>query len=321
MTKRRLSMADEFLNKTEEFLDFVGVSSVQPSSQLGDELQEEVYPSNHLLAISQIQLPAGQPRRYFSSRAMESLITSVRQHGILQPMLVRPMASDTYELVAGERRYRAAQAVGLTEVPVVIRDLTSQEAIQVALLENLQREDLNPIEETEAILQLLCLNLQCSREEVVSLLNQVAHIKKQGGEITNNVIREQWKAVEQLFNIVGRLTPDSFRSNRLPLLNLPDNILESLRQGKVEYTKARAIAQLKDEKERHKLLEKVVHEELSVREIRDYINTNRPPQHQDDLLNRVNLAYKKMKQVKVWEDSQKRKLLEKLVLQLEELID
>ncbi|PZV05278.1 MAG: chromosome partitioning protein ParB, partial [Leptolyngbya sp.] len=261
------------------------------------------------------------PRRYFSSKAMESLITSVRQHGILQPMLVRPMASDTYELVAGERRYRAAQAVGLTEVPVVIRDLTSQEVIQVALLENLQREDLNPVEETEAILQLLCINLKCSCEEVISLLNQVAHIKKQGGELTNNVIREQWEIVERLFNVVGRLTPDSFRSNRLPLLNLPDNILESLRQGKVEYTKARAIAQLKDENERHKLLEKVVEEELSVREIRDYINTNKPSQHQDELLNRVNLAYKKMKQVKVWEDSQKRKLLEKLVLQLEKLIE
>lgn len=320
MAKRRFSMSDEFLTKTEEFLDFVGVPEESQSQNVSSLPTETTFTAEQFVEITDIRLPEIQPRRYFSNQAMESLIASIREHGILQPILVRPLESKNgYELVAGERRYRAAQVIGLAKVPVTIRHLSEKDAVQVALLENLQREDLNPVEETEAILQLLSMNLDCPKPEVISLLNQVAHIIKQGGELTNNVIRERWETVEQVFAVVGRLTPDSFRSNRLPLLNLPDDVLDALRQGRIEYTKARAISQLKDEELRKEILEKVIKENLSVREIREYIQATKTPKHQDALVERVKLAYKKMEQTR-WEDPKKRKTLEKLLGQLEELM-
>ena len=320
MAKRRFSMSDEFLTKTEEFLDFVGVPEESQSQNVSSLPTETTFTAEQFVEITDIRLPEIQPRRYFSNQAMESLIASIREHGILQPILVRPLESKNgYELVAGERRYRAAQVIGLAKIPVTIRHLSEKDAVQVALLENLQREDLNPVEETEAILQLLSMNLDCPKPEVISLLNQVAHIIKQGGELTNNVIRERWETVEQVFAVVGRLTPDSFRSNRLPLLNLPDDVLDALRQGRIEYTKARSISQLKDEELRKEILEKVIKENLSVREIREYIQATKTPKHQDALVERVKLAYKKMERTR-WEDPKKRKTLEKLLGQLEELM-
>lgn len=326
MAKRRFSMADEFPTKTEEFLDFVEGSAESKAKHQPGELSisatNYVSTVEQTIAITDIHLTQQQPRRYFSPQAMESLITSVEEHGILQPLLVRPLElGNGYELVAGERRYRAAQTLGLVEIPVVIRELTERDAIQVGLLENLQREDLNPIEETEALLQLLCMSLTSSKEEIITLLNQVAHIKKQGGELTNNVIRTQWERIEQVFKVVGKLTPDSFRSNRLPLLNLPSNILEALRQGQIEYTKARIIAQLRDEGQRKELLEETIKANLSVIEIREWVKSLKLTQSKDTLAERVKSTYQRIKQAKIWEDPKKRKDLEKLLEQIEKLID
>ena len=123
------------------------------------------------ISIDSIVLPASQPRRYFDPQKLQQLTESVRQHGILEPLLVRPAPeAGKYELVAGERRYRAAREVGLTSVPVTIRELTDEAALQLALVENLQREDLNPVEEAEGILQLLGIRLKMSASEVPSLL-------------------------------------------------------------------------------------------------------------------------------------------------------
>ncbi|MBD2094314.1 ParB/RepB/Spo0J family partition protein [Trichocoleus sp. FACHB-591] len=320
MAKKRLSMADEmeFPNKTRQFLDFVGVT---PNVLLQEQ---EVEPSDQYLSLAQIHLPPQQPRRYFSPQAMDSLVASIREHGILQPLLVRPSLEGGYELLAGERRYRAAQTLKLEKVPVLIRDLADQDAIQVALLENLQREDLNPIEETEAILQLLSIRLECSPEEVVSLLNHVANIQKQGTEITNNVVRSQWKLVEQIFSVIGRLSPDSFRSHRLPLLNLPEDVLHVLRQGQLEYTKARIIAQVKDVQERQQLLAETLEHNLSVREIKKRIHEIQPTKTTgvpSALPNRMKDVYRRVRQAKIWEDPKKAKALEKLLGQLESLVE
>lgn len=317
MAKRRLSMADEmeFPNKTRQFLDLVGVTN-------NPQLPENEFIEQSLL-ITQIYLAAHQPRRYFSTQGMESLVASIREHGILQPLLVRPLESGNYELIAGERRYRAAQTLGMEQVPVIIRHLNDQDAFQVALLENLQREDLNPVEETEAILQLLSIRLECSQGEVISLLNHIANRQKQKTETTNNVVRNQWEMVEKIFSVIGRVTPDSFRSHRLPLLNLPKDVLEILRQGQLEYTKARIIAQLKDEDQRHQLLVKTIEENLSVRDIKSYIQLVQPPKSSqpNTLTNRMKEAYQRVKQAKVWEDPNKAKVLEKLLGQIEALLE
>jgi ParB family chromosome partitioning protein len=113
------------------------------------------------IPIAQIQLRK-QPRRYVEPEALKKLTESIRQHGMLQPLIVRPMLAVTarYELIVGERRFRAAQAAGLETVLVVVRELSDIEAGILTLVENIQRQDLNTLEETEGILELLALNLE-----------------------------------------------------------------------------------------------------------------------------------------------------------------
>ncbi|MBD2694337.1 ParB/RepB/Spo0J family partition protein [Anabaena catenula] len=130
--------------------------------------------------LQDIHLPPQQPRHYFDPQALTELVASVKQHGILQPLLVRPLTGGKYELVAGERRYRAATEVGLEEVPVVVRKLSDDQAFQLALIENLQRQDLNPVEETEGILHLLAIRLESDVEAVKSLLYRMKNASSKG---------------------------------------------------------------------------------------------------------------------------------------------
>lgn len=275
-----------------------------------------------LVLVSQICLPQQQPRRYFDPQAMQQLVESVKQHGILQPLLVRRKGNDKYELVAGERRYRSAISVGLEEVPVVIRELADEEALQLAILENLQREDLNPIEETEGLLQLLASKLNKTPESIIALLNQAAHPER---NFVDNVIHtEEWQIVIEVFTIVGKFTPESFRTNRLPLLNLPDEILDALRQGRIAYTKARVIARVRDEAQRQALLEAAIIEDLSLSQIKERITSvnNASTVNKDEsisLKSRVKAAYRLIEKSNIWEDSKKQKRLEKLLAELESL--
>jgi ParB family chromosome partitioning protein len=276
------------------------------------------------IPLSQIRLPQAQPRRYFEPQAMQSLVESVKQHGILSPLLVRPKGQDLYELVAGERRYRAALEAGLDEVSVVIRELTDEDALQLALLENLQREDLNPLEETEGILQLLALKLNQTPESAIALLNAAAHPER--NSVDNVIHSPEWQTVIDVFTSVGKFTPESFRTNRLPLLNLPDDIKEALRSGRLSYTKARAIARVKGQLERQELLDAAISEDLSLNEIKDRIKSLQPTNVTLDegqpasLKSRVDKAYAKIKKSKIWDDPKKKRQLEKLLAQLEALL-
>jgi ParB family chromosome partitioning protein len=276
-----------------------------------------------LLPLSQISLPQAQPRRYFDPQAMQSLVESIKQHGILSPLLVRPKGEDLYELVAGERRCRAAKEAGLDEVPVVIRELTDEDALQVALLENLQREDLNPLEETEGILQLLALKLNQSSESAIALLNAAAHPER--NSVDNVIHSSKWQTVVEVFTRVGKFTPESFRTNRLPLLNLPDEIKEALRFGRLSYTKARSIARVKDRLERQEVLDEAIAEDLSLNQIKDriksllsaktHLDEGQPP----SLKSRMDKAIAKINQSKILDDPKKKRQLEKLLAQLEAL--
>ena len=209
---------------------------------------------------------------------MSALVVSVKKDGILQPILVR-LNGDKYEIVAGERRYRAAKEAGLRDIPVIIKSLSDEQAREYALLENLQREDLNPIEETEGILQLLSVTLGLPITEVQSLINQQSNQKKSA---TYNVVRSpEIKKMEEVFATLGRLSMESFRVHRLPLLKLPEDILDALRQGKIEYTKAKEIAKLKDEAQRVELLMKAISQSLSLREIKKILTELKPQKEID----------------------------------------
>lgn len=301
--------------------------------------------------LDQIHLPAHQPRRYFDAPALQQLVQSIQQHGILQPLLVRPHPVDGYELVAGERRYRAAQTAKLETIPVVIRELSDVEAFQLALIENLQREDLNSIEETEGILQLLAFELEQPIETLPTLLRSLFNdiSRSQPGnpddaagnnviidsraEADNNVIicppaNEQTsevpstvqEIVKTVFDQLGKMSWESFVTNRLPLLNLPQDILQALRQGKIAYTKAKIIARVKDPEQRTALLKSAINKNLSLSQIKEQIQSPAKTTENIPLQAKLTATYRQVKKAKIWEDPGKRTRLETLLNELEALL-
>lgn len=279
--------------------------------------------SSQVVAIEKICLPEAQPRRYFDPNKMQQLVQSVQEHGILEPLLVRPLGNNEYELVAGERRLRAAQTIGLAEVPIVSKQLSDREALQIALMENLQREDLNPIEETEAILELLAIALERDTNNVISVLNRANHAKNRGQELEENVFL-QLQTIETILSSIGRFTAESFRTSRLPLLNLPEDVLQALRQGSLEYTKARAIARIKDEKQRAVMLKEAIAKNLPLAQIKEKVAalkraSDEVTNKQNTLKIRLDDAYRLSRRSKVWGDPKKQKRIEKLLTELEDL--
>ena len=209
-------------------------------------------------------LPSPQPRRRFEN--LEALAESIREKGVLQPLLVRPLGDGRYAIVAGERRYRAAKMAGLAEVPVRVLDLSEKEARLLALVENLQREDLNPYEETLGVLDLLSEDLGKTREEVVSLLERMRK-EKRGAAAQNVLGTPEAQRVEEVFQALGRMTWESFVQARLPLLGLPEDLRAALEEGTLPYTAALELKKVKDLEARAQLLEEAKGG-LSLRELR-----------------------------------------------------
>ena len=306
-------------------------------SKLRDSLEqvENQVAGDYDLPLTSICLRAQQPRRYFDPEKLEQLILSVKEHGILEPVLVRPVEGkpDQYELVAGERRYRAAQQLELTEIPVVIRELTDTEALQLALIENLQREDLNPLEETEGILQLLSIRLDRDVADLPPLLHRLQHERKKASnnvvgssktadrKSSNNVVGSpEIEAIESVFAGLGLMSWESFVNHRLPLLNLPANVLEALSQGRLAYTKAQTIARVKDEAQRQALLESTIKEDLSLNQIRERIKTLQPKPDEASPKATVESLSRRVIRAKLWEDPKKWKQVQALLVKLEVLI-
>ncbi|HXG59480.1 MAG TPA: ParB/RepB/Spo0J family partition protein [Thermoanaerobaculia bacterium] len=183
------------------------------------------------IPIDQIAPNPYQPRKVFNEASIEELTRSVRQHGIVQPLVVA-RAGDRYKLIAGERRFRAAQRAGLRTVPAVIKEaVAAGDELQIALIENIQREDLNPIEEAQAYHQL---------HEEFGLTQE---------EISRRVGKER-----------------STVANFLRLLKLPDSVKKLLAQGRLSMGHARALLAIDSPKKQEQLAERVVRRDLSVRQ-------------------------------------------------------
>ena len=185
-----------------------------------------------MLNINEVEPNRDQPRKIFNQNALEELAKSIEQNGIIQPILVRPMADGSYQLIAGERRWRAARMAGLTEVPVTIREMSDEEASIFALIENLQREDLNPVEEAEGL---------------------------------KSLIESYGFTQEEAADKVGKSR--TAVTNTLRLLKLPTSVRNMLSDGKITAGHARALLGLDDEKEMLKIAETTVAQDLSVRQV------------------------------------------------------
>lgn len=235
------------------------------SQLLGDATLPRRVESIVALPVERLVAGLAQPRRHFDETSLTELAASIRDRGILEPILVRKQ-EEQFEIVAGERRVRAARLAGLTEVPAVIREFSDQEARIVALLENLQREDLNPVEETEAIMELLALRLG---ETTGGAFRRLERAK-------NELLRdpaaspEDLPVIEEVFGTLGR-NWQSFLRNQARLLSLPAEVYGAVRDGKLDYTKALVLAKLENSEEQRALLERTISEGLSVREIREAV--------------------------------------------------
>jgi ParB family transcriptional regulator, chromosome partitioning protein len=284
----------------------------------GVQSEHTVFKPN-LLSISQIVLPLSQPRRYFDKDKMDSLTESVRSEGILQPILVRPLPDGNYELVAGERRLKAAKNVGLTSILVNVLAISDSEATQYALTENLLREDLNALDEAEAILQLLTLRLSCSLDKVTALLYKMDNASK--NKITRNVLGSKDAfVVFEVFNELGKINWQSFIRTRLPLLDLQEDVLFVLRAGKIEYTKALEIAKVKSDDDRAELLANAIEYDMSLKEIRAEVKKYNPAPQKAQLQTRMENTYNNFKKSKAWDNPELRDKLEPILSQLEAIL-
>lgn len=166
---------------------------------------------------------AKQPRRVFPKEELATLAESIRERGVLQPLLVRPRAAGGYEIAAGERRWHASIQVGLPELPVLVRDFSDQEMLEVGLIENLQRQNLSPLDEIEGKIRLLAHLLGVSEAEVKPKL------------MTNlrTPIPEETELFAEAFRLVGRETWQSFAKNKVRVLGWPEVVLTALRGGEI----------------------------------------------------------------------------------------
>ncbi|MBR3801974.1 MAG: ParB/RepB/Spo0J family partition protein [Clostridia bacterium] len=197
------------------------------------------------LKLNEIEPNKNQPRKYFDDEALSELAASIEKHGVIQPLLVRPLPGGTYQLVAGERRWRASRMAGLTEVPVVIKELSDADASALALIENLQREDLDPIEEAEGYKYLM---------ETYGVTQEEAAQK------------------------VGKSR--SAVANLMRLLALPKDVLELVRSKTLSAGHARTLLPLEDAALISQFAKEVIEKGLSVREtekwVKDFLKPKKP---------------------------------------------
>ena len=184
------------------------------------------------LRISEIEPNRSQPRKEFDESALADLADSIREHGVIQPLLVRPLPTGGYQLVAGERRWRASRMAGLGEVPVVIRELSDHEAMELALIENLQRQDLNPMEEALGY---------------------------------RSLMEEYQMTQEEVAKAIGKSRPAI--ANSLRLLALPQQVVDLIREGKLSAGHGRALLTLEEESAILEAAQTAVKKHWTVREI------------------------------------------------------
>ena len=198
---------------------------------LGDDVLKAESTGSLYLPISQVESCSSQPRKHFDEASLAELADSIREHGIIQPLTVRKLASGYYQIIAGERRWRAARLAGLQEVPVIVMEADDRKAAELAMIENLQREDLNPMEEAQGY---------------------------------RSLMEDYGLTQEETAQRVGKSRPAV--ANALRLLALPDAVCQLLEEGKLSAGHARAILAAPAGELQKRLARKVVEEGLSVRQ-------------------------------------------------------
>ena len=227
--------------------------SVKPEKKKKKE--ESVKTGEQMLKINQVEPNREQPRKHFEEDALLELADSIKQYGVLQPLLVRKR-KDYYEIIAGERRWRAAKLAGVKEVPVIIKEYTEQQAVEIALIENFQRENLNPIEEAMAFKKLLT-EFNLKQDEVAE------RVSKSRTAVTNS----------------------------MRLLKLGEKVQQMIIDDMITTGHARALLAIDDEEQQYLLATKIFDEKLSVRETEKLIKSLKNPKKQVKVVKTVENAF------------------------------
>jgi len=232
------------------------------------------------LPINQVRPNPKQPRKVYVQSALDELTESIRQKGVLQPILVAPLSDGTYEIIAGERRWRASQTAGLTTIPAVIRAGTENERFQMALIENMQREDLNPLEQAEGFAR-LAGEFQMTQEQIAAVIGK-----------NRTVV-----------------------TNTLRLLTLPEAIRGALSAGELSASHARSIAALEDPVAQQTLFKRIVEENLSVRAVEQAVREHRQVAVRGHIRGTAAAPAPKPPEVRAIEEDLQRTLTRKVELQ------
>lgn len=201
-----------------------------------DNSTQEENAGTVMLKLHEIEPNANQPRKSFDDESLSELAESIEKHGIIQPLIVRELPDGGYQIVAGERRWRAARMAGLSEVPVLVREVTESEYMEIALVENLQREDLNPIEEAEGL---------------------------------QTLIEKYGMTQEDAAKTVGKSRPAI--ANTMRLLALPSEVRDNVKEGKLSAGHARALLPLADDLKIVGAANEIIAKGMSVRDAERYV--------------------------------------------------
>ena len=261
------------------------------------------------LPLERLQPGPFQARREFDSAGLEALASSLKQQGVLQPLLVRPLEGGRYEIVAGERRWRAAQIAGLADVPVVVRALSDEEAQDAGAVENLQRQDLNVIDEVDLISALVGRTLGIEAASVPARLRALANRPHEDPETVARL--------EALFETLGRGSWLSFVKNKLRVLNWPGPVLQAMRQRGLGYSLAGVVAAAPEE-HREELLALALRgaTKAQLRERLLSFRKDRP----SDPVQRVTRALQDRRRLEAL-GARERQKVDKLLAELERLLD
>ena len=202
------------------------------------EIVEEANGNVEEISLSEIRSNPYQPRKTFNEESLNELATSIKQYGIVEPIIVKKSIKG-YELIAGERRCKAAKIAGLTKVPAIIKDFNDQEMMEIALIENIQREDLNPIDEASSVA---------------------------------NIIKLRGMTQEEFATTFGKSR--SYVTNLLGLLNLPKDVQNKLINKEISMSHARVLSKIDDEEKVIILADKVIKEKMNVRDLERYVTAN-----------------------------------------------
>ncbi len=268
-----------------------------------------------------------QPREYFEPQIIEELADTIASKGVLQPITVRPVNDNQYEVVIGGQRYLAAQKAGLEEIPVIIKELSNKEALEIAIIENEKRKNLNDLEFTKAVKVLLSHALDCPYEEVDSVLHRLVNEDK--GKVTPRAGgKNHREIIEAVFSQFPSLNNTNFVRYYLPLLSMPSLLKEAVIKGQIKRRMALCLKSIKDEEQQKELLAEIVSnpDDWTLRKLQQKVKklkekSSKPQKKKPlSLKEKLHDAYNQVRKSQVWKEPEYEEEIQDILQRLNSLL-